>query len=203
MPRWLRPGNSLRPRRAGGLVPRLFLVLVLLGATAFVAARLDPLPARFSGEARASDGDSFRVGRDRVRLTGFDAPELDQVCWRADGTAWSCGTEARSLMARLLSRGDLECRTEGVDRFDRTLARCAVGGEDIGAAMVGAGLAVSSGGYDREERGAREAARGIWSGRFTEPREWRDDGPRTDPGPGAIELLWNWFRELTGATALR
>src|SRR5690606_32797163 len=149
-------------RRARGTLWSLLLVVALLGVTALVASRLDPLPPRFTGAARAADGDSLWVGTDRVRLLGLDAPELDQVCWRPDGSAWPCGRAARDEMSRLLAAGGIDCRPEGTDRFGRTLARCAVGGEDLGAAIVMAGLAIATDAYGREERAAREARRGIW-----------------------------------------
>jgi endonuclease YncB( thermonuclease family) len=204
MPSWLQPRHALGRRRPARrtLLQALGVLLLLLGIAA-VAARLDPLPPRFSGTAIASDGDSLRIGGDRVRLLGFDAPELDQVCWRADGTEWPCGRDARAVLAELTRRGPVTCRPEGEDRFGRTLARCESAGEDLGAAVVEAGYAVATDGYGTQQSAARGARRGIWQGRFTDPKTWRDEGPSNDPGPGLLEELWNGFRELTGARALR
>jgi endonuclease YncB( thermonuclease family) len=106
-------------------------------------------------------------------------------------------------MARLLSNTDVTCAPQGVDRFSRVLAHCAADGDDLGAAMVAAGLAVSRSGYPGEESVARATRRGIWDGRFTDPRDWRVDGPADDPGSDVFEQTWTWFRELTGARALR
>ena len=204
MPGWALPGHALRRRAWSRRLPLVLVTAAILGGTALVAARLDPLPPRFTGEGRASDGDSFRLGSDRVRLLGIDAPELDQVCWRDDGGEWPCGRDARGAMADLLAEGPVECRTTGADRFGRFLATCTTaGGEDLGGAIVSAGLAVSREGYGAEESAAREAGRGLWSGRFTDPRTWRDEGPSDDPGPGLFEELWTWLRELTGARTLR
>jgi endonuclease YncB( thermonuclease family) len=83
------------------------------------------------------------------------------------------------------------------------LARCSIDGEDLGAALVGAGLALARDGYRNEESAARSAGLGLWQGRFVDPRRWRDDGPSVDPGAGALESLWTWFRQLTGARTLR
>jgi endonuclease YncB( thermonuclease family) len=196
----MQPGHALRRRSRIG---RFLGVLALFSVAALVAARLDPLPPRFTGAGHASDGDSLRVGTDRVRLTGLDAPELDQICWRPEDSEWPCGRVARDEMARLLRVGGVDCQPEGEDRFGRTLARCTVAGKDIGAAIVAAGLAVSTGAYGQEEAAARTARRGIWDGRFTQPRNWRDEGPLDDPGTSLFEHVWNWFRELTGARALR
>jgi endonuclease YncB( thermonuclease family) len=138
-----------------------------------------------------------------VRLIGLDAPELDQVCWTGEGVEWPCGREARTAMAELLSKGSIDCATRGEDRFGRFLATCEVAGADLGAAMVEAGLAISNDDYPREESVARQAKRGIWAGRFTNPREWRDEGPSDDPGISLLEQIWIWLRELTGARSLR
>jgi endonuclease YncB( thermonuclease family) len=131
-----------------------------------------------AGNARASDGDSFRLGDDRVRLLGIDAPELAQDCAAADGTDWPCGRAARDRMAALLSGGVVDCRPEDKDQYDRLLARCSIGGRDLGELMVTEGLAIAAGLYWQEEATARAARRGIWAGGFDKPAEWRDDHPR-------------------------
>ena len=150
----------------------------MLGCLALLASWLDPVPPPIAGMARASDGDSFWLGEDRVRLLGLDAPELSQDCATADGKRWSCGRVARDRMAALLSKGPADCRPEDRDRYDRLLARCSVGDKDLGAVMVSEGLAIASGGYAREETAARKARRGIWAGSFERPSDWRDDNPR-------------------------
>lgn len=204
LPRWTEKGHALRPRRRRfEALPGLIAVLILFAGATFLATRLDPLPPRFTGAARAADGDSLRVGADRVRLVGLDAPELDQVCWRSDGSEWACGRDAQRLLSDLVAGGNVACAPLGTDKFGRTLARCEVAGTDLGAAVVSAGLAISRDDYGREESEARGARRGIWEGRFVDPRTWRDEGPSDDPGLGPLEQLWTWLRELTGARALR
>src|SRR5690606_33248082 len=122
MPAWAKPRHALaaRPRRSRGWPAALAVLALLVGAT-LLATRLDPLPPRFTGEARVSDGDSLRLGTDRIRLLGIDAPELDQVCWRDSGVEWPCGRAARDHLASLLSHGDIACATSGVDKFGRLL----------------------------------------------------------------------------------
>jgi endonuclease YncB( thermonuclease family) len=203
MPDWTKPGHALRRRFGSRRWQQILFTVVAIGGVALLAARFDPLPPRFTGEGRASDGDSLRLGGDRIRLIGLDAPELDQTCWRETGEGWPCGQEARNVMAELLASGSISCATAGVDRFGRFLATCAIGGEDIGARIVGAGLAISRDRYAAEERAARNGRRGLWSGRFTDPRSWRDEGPQDDPGVSIFDDVWRWFRELTGARALR
>jgi endonuclease YncB( thermonuclease family) len=177
MPKWTRRGHALGPpwRR---VLPSIIGIL-LLAAAAVVAAWLDPLPPRFSGMARASDGDSFVLQGDRVRLIGIDAPELDQVCWDASGKQWRCGRAAHDELAQRLAAGPVQCQPRGRDKYYRTLAHVI------------------------EQAQAKSDRRGLWQGRFVDPKTWRDDGPSGDPGPGLLEGIWNWFRELTGARTLR
>ncbi|WEK02731.1 MAG: thermonuclease family protein [Candidatus Devosia phytovorans] len=156
---------------------------------ALVVALDQPLPP-VAGQARVSDGDSFRLGDERIRLLGMDAPELAQQCDTADGSKWTCGRSARDRMAELLSSGAVDCRPEGRDQYDRLLATCRVNDQDLGAIMVGEGLAVSSGGYWTEEAAARRDSRGIWAGSFDRPRDWRDDEARPHNALSWLGDLW-------------
>lgn len=160
------------------------LAIGVLALLAVVVARLEPAHAPVSGNARASDGDSFRLGDDRIRLLGIDAPELAQLCQQANGADWSCGKVARDRMAELLSTAPVQCQPEDTDRYQRLLARCSVGETDLGAILVSEGLATSTGDYWREEAEAKSAGRGIWQGGFDLRRNWRDD-PR---GQGLLGL---------------
>lgn len=202
-PRWATPGHALRLRRPFHRLLRTMLVVLLFAAAAYVAARLDPLPPRFSGTAQAADGDSLRLQGDRIRLLGIDAPELDQLCTAADGGQWSCGETARQRLASLVAGAAISCQPEGRDRYGRTLATCEAGGRDLGAVLVAEGLAISSPGYAAEQSSARKARRGIWAGEFVTPRQWRDGEAPEEAGMSLLEAVWIWFRELTGARTLR
>lgn len=159
-----------------------------MAGAAVLAALLDPTDPALAGRGRASDGDSFRLNSDRVRLLGIDAPELDQTCTGSDGHAWTCGQTARERLSALLARGTLDCQPEGHDQYGRVLAVCWVDGDDIGQLMVSDGLAISSGRYWMQEQGARSSRRGIWAGSFDTPRDWRDGKTGND--------LWGWISGL-------
>jgi endonuclease YncB( thermonuclease family) len=195
---------ALRPRGWGLRgIPGLLAAILLFGGAAYLAARLDPLPPRFSGMAQAADGDSLRLRGDRIRLLGIDAPERDQICWEPDGGEWPCGGTAHQRLADLVAAAETICQPAGNDRYGRTLATCSVSGRDVAATLVAEGLAIARGDYEREENAARSTKSGLWRGRFVDPRQWRDEGPVDAPEPGLLELLWNGFRELTGARTLR
>jgi endonuclease YncB( thermonuclease family) len=122
----------------------------------------------------AVDGDSLRNGSGDIRLLGIDAPELSQRC-RRDGKEWACGRAAHERLKQLVARNDVRCEANGRDRYGRTLAHCSSGGTDIGEVLVREGLALNfmQGGYERHERDARAARRGIWAGEFDLPQEHR------------------------------
>jgi endonuclease YncB( thermonuclease family) len=191
LPRWLHRRHALAPRRRPVVLPFLLLAAALLAA-AFLAARLDP-PTRLVGSASAADGDSLRLDGTRVRLLGLDAPELDQLCWYPDGSAWPCGRAAHAALAERVAAAQTTCIGSREDRYGRLLARCTTAGDDLGAALVGAGLAIATDAYGAEESAARAARRGIWNGRFTNPRIWRDAGPAGAPGSSVFEQIWNWL----------
>ena len=71
----------------------------------------------------------------------------------------------------------------GLDRYGRTLALCSVAGEDLNAWMVQQGWAAAfirySKKYVADEATAREARRGMWSGAFIAPSDWRHRGKET------------------------
>lgn len=203
MPPWVAPGYSLRRRSSRWRGWRRPLLVLLFGVgAAIVAARLDPLPPPLSGTAGAADGDSLRLSGERVRLLGIDAPELAQPCSRANGSQWPCGAAAHRELAGLVAGVATTCLPSGRDHYGRILATCTASGEDLGARLVAAGLALANTDYRSEEAAARAARRGIWSGSFVPPRQWRKEAEDVAV-PGPAEAVWNWFRELTGARSLR
>ena len=133
------------------------------------------------GRARVLDGDSLEISGARIRLEGIDAPELRQTCIDPKGQMWSCGQTAAQELRSYVGGRELTCARHGVDRYNRILATCSVpDGSDVNAWVIRQGWAVASGdaGHYRSEQHAAEAAkRGIWSGTFLLPREWRRQHP--------------------------
>ena len=133
--------------------------------------------AELSGPARVIDGDTLRIGATQIRLHGIDAPEATQTCAAADGAVTACGALATRALAALTAGAQLSCTALDVDRYGRTVARCTSGGRDLGRAMVEAGHALAyrrySTAYVGAEDGARQARRGLWSGRMQDPAAFR------------------------------
>ena len=149
----------------------------MLVLSALLGLRYCAAPHEITGTGRASDGDSFRLGDTRIRLEGLDAPELDQTCPAPDGGNWSCGLAARDGLADLLVLGPVTCRVSGRDHYGRALARCSVAGQDLGASLVGQGLAISAGDYWPDHLAARARGAGIWQAGFDLPADWRHHSP--------------------------
>jgi endonuclease YncB( thermonuclease family) len=124
------------------------------------------------------DGDTLELSTgERIRLWGIDAPEGDQICQR-NGRPWRCGDDATAALEALVNGRALKCEARDVDRYGRTVATCTVAGQDVGAAMVLQGWALdyerfSGGAYADEQLEAEQAQRGLWSGSFMQPWEWR------------------------------
>lgn len=162
-------------------------VAVVVGLVALLQTPAAPL----TGRAEIIDGDTLRIGATRIRLTGLDAPELDQTCAGASGSEWSCGMEAKSFAVGVVGQGPVTCLGSGRDRYGRMLAKCAVAGGDLGQAIVAAGWAVADRDYVGEEAAARDAKRGIWAGTFIAPAEWRRN--HGADRPGFWEAIRAWF----------
>ncbi len=156
------------------LVRSALLLLALAVATLIQYWGDKRSDGHLEGTPKLVDGDSFFLAGKEVRMQGIDAPEWRQSCTR-DGKSWPCGEEARRQLARLLAGQKMVCRIHSVDQHGRLLAHCSAGGQDLNAAMVSSGFAVAFGDYEAQERSAREARRGLWSGEFQRPRDWRRD----------------------------
>lgn len=167
-----------RARPPQGWRPQIWRGIALAGALIVVALVFEHVIPPLTGAVRVADGDSLEISGERVRLEGIDAPELHQDCGEG-AKAWPCGIQARGALAALVAQGEVSCRPVDEDRYGRAVARCTVGGADIGAALVRQGWAVTLGlAYRAEERAARAAGAGIWSGPFDMPADWRARHPR-------------------------
>jgi endonuclease YncB( thermonuclease family) len=93
-------GGKMRMGRAaeGGLV--VALVGVVLMAL--------PVSAReITGVPRIHDADTVKIGTVKIRLSGADAPENDQICLKATGERWACGITAPRRVGQAYKRADL------------------------------------------------------------------------------------------------
>ena len=138
------------------------LAAALLLSTAAHADDIAGTPrAIVEGQPIIVDGDTLHIevplGRVKVRLGEIMAPDRGKRLYQESG-------------ARLseLAGGWVVCRLTGAVSFDRVVAYCEAGGQDLGMSMVRDGFAEQDrrfgGSYLEAELEAREARRGIWAG---------------------------------------
>ena len=49
--------------------------------------------ADISGVPKIREGDQVTIGSSKIRLSGVDAPSVDQLCLDTKGERWTCGVE--------------------------------------------------------------------------------------------------------------
>jgi endonuclease YncB( thermonuclease family) len=69
------------------------ILLCLAGCPAYAG--------EIGGVPQIVDADTVYVGGSKIRLSGVDAPETDQVCLDARGQSISCGVEAKNRLQEL------------------------------------------------------------------------------------------------------
>src|SRR3984893_9289556 len=157
--------------------------LTLCLCSGAVAAQHASSKGTLVGIPRILDGDTLIINGTHIRLEGIDAPETDQVCLDAKGAQWTCGIEARDQLKAHVAGREISCADKGIDRYKRTLAVCSLASEDLNRWLVREGLALAYVQYSRTymdaESDARSALRGLWSGAFIAPWDWRHRDKQT------------------------
>jgi len=128
-------------------------------------------------DIRVTDGDTIRIGDERIRFWGIDAPETRQSC---DGTGetFMPGPDAREALATFMEQFDY-CERVTTDQHGRSVSRCFMdNGTSINAAMVAAGWAwdyeqFSDGHYATEQAVAEQSGNGVWVMGCDAPWDWR------------------------------
>ncbi len=78
------------------------------------------------------DGDTIEVGKVPIRLNGVSAPELKEPL----------GPQSKQFMRNLVNGKHVRCELTGAKTYDRFVGTCYLDGEDIGIAVIAAGLAL-------------------------------------------------------------
>ena len=86
-----------------------------------------------------TDGDTIRLGDERIRIAGIDAPETYQPRCASEK---ALGDKATRALEWLLHNATVQIVRDGVDRYGRTLADVYADGVDVGEVLISQGLAV-------------------------------------------------------------
>jgi endonuclease YncB( thermonuclease family) len=128
------------------------------------------------GRARIVDGDTIVINGVRIRFYGLDTPEKKQLCKRANGKPYRCGSAATAYLRGLIGKQRVVCRDLGPAIIgQRRWGKCTVNGKDIFKAMVRAGHAriFHTSEYAVEEKQACAAKIGLWQGFHKTPGQFR------------------------------
>ncbi|MEO0730841.1 MAG: thermonuclease family protein, partial [Pseudomonadota bacterium] len=150
-----------------------------LGVANLLAGLSSSLPTVFehkrtiAGRAKALSGDTLEIDGTVIRLAGLAAPKTGQICRTRRGRAWRCGARARQRLRRVTGRAVIICRVTG---SDPATGKCRRGQRDLGAQLIGRGLAFADTGsrYAEQEALAKQAQRGVWQGEAEHPQDYAD-----------------------------
>ena len=144
-------------------------------------------------EVIVTDGDSLRFGKEKIRLFGIDAPELNQMCKDEFNENYFCGEEAKKklntwILFAAYTKKKIYCYYSERDKYNRILGECFWGNPEetrgfgssainINYIMVLEGHAVAylrySDKYSQTQKISKALKLGLWQGKFDLPEDWR------------------------------
>ena len=130
----------------------------------------------FANTVKVIDGDTIKIGNEKIRFGGIDAPELKQICFKNEEKI-SCGILAKNVLKKKIGKETPKCISEGKDVYKRTIAECFINEESLSKFLVSNGYAFAYRKYSRkfikDERFAKKNKLGLWSMKFMFPWEFR------------------------------
>ena len=94
----------------------------------------------YADQLTVTDGDTIRIGEERIRFSGIDAPEIKQTCIYQE-IEFNCGEFSKNLLIEKIADQEVSCIRESKDQYGRTLAECFVGEESLSSFLVREGYA--------------------------------------------------------------
>ena len=130
----------------------------------------------FASHVTVIDGDTIRLGDVKIRFSGIDAPEINQICVASEGKV-ACGKISKDLLMEKVTNNKISCTDEGKDFYGRVLGECFVNGESLSSYLVREGFAFAyreySNKYIEDEEYAKFNKLGMWSMEFQYPWDYR------------------------------
>lgn len=157
-----------------------FYAMTVVMAFVFSTLQANELDQRVAiGNPVILDGDTIRIDKLTIRLSGIDAPETGQLCIEKSGFEGRCGVKSTQQLARLIDGAVIRCVGSKQDAYGRLLANCFdEEARSLNDAMVSTGWAVAFLKYDQtyasQELFAKEQGLGIWETTFQRPKDFRE-----------------------------
>ena len=123
-------------RFAGKIISALPVLIIAVSTLAHAANE-------WIGRASVIDADTIEIHGTRIRIYGIDAIEARQRC-QHNGQEWHCAKDSAFALDGYLKGKVVTCKKSGRDSWKRKVARCTVGGEDLGMWLVRSGWALDS-----------------------------------------------------------
>ena len=130
----------------------------------------------FASHVTVVDGDTIKFGDIKIRFSGIDAPEINQICVASEGKV-ACGKISRDILITKVTNNKISCTDEGKDFYGRVLGECFVNGESLSRYLVREGFAFAYRKYSdkfiSDEEYAKSNRLGMWSMKFQYPWDYR------------------------------
>ena len=130
----------------------------------------------FASHVTVVDGDTIKLGDVKIRFSGIDAPEINQICVASEGKV-ACGKISRDILITKVTNNKISCTDEGKDFYGRVLGECFVNGESLSRYLVREGFAFAYRKYSdkfiSDEEYAKSNRLGMWSMKFQFPWDYR------------------------------
>ena len=112
---------------------RILTALVLGSILIWASTDIFAAPTTLTGTVtKVRDGDTIEVGKIPIRLKGVSAPEMRDPL----------GPKSKSFMTDLVMGKRVRCELNGSKTHDRFVGICYLDEQDIGATVIGTGLAL-------------------------------------------------------------
>ena len=127
-------------------------------------------------DLRIIDGDTIHLNGDKIRFSGIDTPEINQMC-KKDEIDIPCGEMAKELLIKKIGNTVPICILEDKDQYGRMLGECYIGEESLSSYLVREGFAFAYTRYSKkfveDEQFAIKNKSGMWSMDFIFPWDFR------------------------------
>lgn len=155
----------------------IFLVGVAVASLLIKSlSRDEAFPYFVRGKCWVVDADDISIDGQRIRLSGIDAPESDQIATRWNGSTYQSGEVVKRMLCKKIGGKTVDVQIEGTDKYGRKIGTVFLNGQDINRRMVRKGLAVAAYGnqYKEDESFARKQRNGMWGDKIAyDPRHWK------------------------------